>query len=132
MYGDFPNAVSIFNHYRKQWCGAYWQDNGIDVIPTIGWVFEDSFQWCLDGIPHDSLICVSTVGAFADKSYRKGWVEGFHRCLDILTPKKVLFYGKLYPEIDIPDGIEYSVAVNQNTKTLSDIRDNKRKEKKKD
>ena len=35
MYTDFPKAVSIFNHYRKQWCGAYWQENDINVIPSI-------------------------------------------------------------------------------------------------
>ena len=127
MYADFPRAVSIFNHYRKQWCGAYWQENGINVIPTIGWIYEDSFEWCFDGIPHNSLVCISNVGASFNKEYLNGWVEGYHKALEILTPKKILFYGKLYPEIDIPEGIEYSVAVNQNTKKLSEIRDAQRK-----
>ena len=33
-YTDFPKAVQIWNHYRKHWLGAYWQGNGITVIPT--------------------------------------------------------------------------------------------------
>ena len=37
MYTDFPKAMQIYNHYRKHWIGAYLQENGIDVIPTIGW-----------------------------------------------------------------------------------------------
>jgi hypothetical protein len=32
-YTDFPKAVQIWNHYRKHWLGAYWQGNGITVIP---------------------------------------------------------------------------------------------------
>ena len=128
MYTDFPRAVSIFNHYRKQWCGAYWQENGINVIPTIGWSRPDSFDYCFDGIPRDALVCISTVGMFFDKEHRKKFVDSYHKALDIITPKKILFYGKLYPEIDVPDGIEYEVAVNANTQKLSEIRDQKRKE----
>ena len=127
MYTDFPRAISIFNHYRTQWCGAYWQDHGINVIPTIGWVGrgDDSFVW--DGIPRNALVCISTVGSFSKKEYRDLWLDGYHRALDVLQPKKVLFYGKLYPEIDIPEGVEYTVAVNQNMQRLSEIRDNRRK-----
>lgn len=115
LYADFPKAVSIFNHYRNQWCGAYWQEHGINVIPTVGWIDESSYSYCFDGVPHDALICISTVGSFATKESRKKWLKGYHKALEILTPKKILFYGKLYDEIDIPSGIEYSVAVNQNT-----------------
>lgn len=50
-YTDFPKAVQIWNHYRKHWLGAYWQSNGITVIPTISWSDESSFDWCFDGEP---------------------------------------------------------------------------------
>ena len=121
----------FYNNYRRQWCGAYWQENGINVIPTIGWIYEDSFEWCLDGVPKDSLICISNVGASKTKALREGWVEGYHKVLDILTPKKILFYGKMFPEIDVPDGIEYFVAKNQNIakkREVSDIRGTTRKD----
>ena len=130
MYSDFPRAVSMFNHYRKQWCGAYWQKHGINVIPTIGWTRPDSYEYCFDGIPRNSLVCISTVGMFFDKEHRDKFVIGYHNALDILKPKKILFYGKLYPEIDIPDGIEYAVAKNLNTAKLSERRDAKRKAEK--
>ena len=115
MYADFPRAVSIFNHYRKQWCGAYWQENGINVIPTVGWIGPDSYDFVFEGLPRDSLVCISTVGMFFDKEHRKKFMVGYHKALEELRPKKILFYGKLYPEIDVPEGIEYAVAVNQNT-----------------
>ena len=126
MYSDFPKAISIFNHYRKQWCGAYWQRNGINVIPTIGWTGNGDDDWCFDGIPRNSLICISTVGTSSKPEYRKLWVEGFNHALDVLSPKKILFYGKLFKEVNIPEGIVYNVALNLNTEKLAEKRDRDR------
>ncbi len=131
MYEDFPRAVSIFNHYRKQWCGAYWQSKGIDVIPTVGWTRPDSYEYCFDGMPRNATVCISTVGMFFNKEHREKFMYGYHNALDILQPKKILFYGKLYPEIDVPEGIEYEVACNANMQKLSEIRDQRAKEKRK-
>ena len=78
-------------------------------------------------MPRDSLVCISTVGMFFDKEHRQKFVDGYHKALDVLTPKKILFYGKLYPEIDVPSGIEYSIAVNQTTQRMAEVRDAKRK-----
>ena len=128
MYSDFPYAVSLYNHYRKQWCGAYWQEHGITVIPTVCWGDERSYDYCFDGIPRNALVCISTVGSFAIKENRQGWLDGYHEALRVLKPNKIIFYGKLYPEIDITNGIEYSVAKNANMSKLSQIRDKKRKE----
>ena len=111
-YLDFPKAVQIFNTYRRQWCGAYWQSYGIKVIPTVRWI-EGQDRWCFDGIPKNALICLSTIGGFRDKEVKKLWLEGYHRVLDALEPSHILFYGKLYPEIDVH--CPYTVAVNQNT-----------------
>ena len=49
LYADFPVAMQIYNHYRKHWLGSYWEENGIEVIPTICWSDEKSFDWCFDG-----------------------------------------------------------------------------------
>lgn len=35
MFTDFPLALQINSHYRKHWLGAYWQRQGMIVIPTI-------------------------------------------------------------------------------------------------
>lgn len=100
VYTDFPKAVQIFNHYRKQWCAAYWQERGINVIPTICWSTPDSFEWCFDGIPKHSLISISTVGGFGNHEDNKGaWLEGYEKCLEILDPSEILLFGKRYPEV---------------------------------
>lgn len=99
MYTDFPLPVQLFNQYRRQWCGAYWQENEITVIPTICWSTEDSFSWCFDGIPKRSLVCVSTVGGFHSKAAKEAWLKGYEKCLEVLEPSEILLFGKMFPEI---------------------------------
>lgn len=100
MYTDFPFPVQLFNQYRRQWCGAYWQENGINVIPTICWSTPDSFDWCFDGIPEDSLVCISTVGGFSSRQSKEAWLKGYHKALEVLHPSKILLFGKHFPEIE--------------------------------
>lgn len=99
MYTDFPFPVQLFNQYRRQWCGAYWQENGITVIPTICWSTEDSFSWCFDGIPKRSLVCISTVGGFHSKAAKEAWLNGYEKCLEVLDPSEILLFGKKFPGI---------------------------------
>ena len=61
-YADIPKALKIFNIYRKMWCGRYWQEHGMMVIPTITWGNDEDLEWCLDGVPKYSTIAVSTMG----------------------------------------------------------------------
>ena len=112
-YMDFPKAVQIYNTYRRQWCGAYWQENGINVIPTVRWMGEGSEEWCFDGIKKGSMICISTVGGFREKEVTKVWLEGYQKVLDYVEPSFILFYGKKHDCIPTP--VPYTVAVNLNT-----------------
>lgn len=113
LYLDFPKTIQIYNNYRRQWCGAYWQEYGINVIPTVRWSDEASYEWCFDGIPKHSLVCISTVGGIKEKGVREKWLAGYHKALEVLEPSHILFYGKVFDFIDIP--CPYSHAVNQNT-----------------
>ena len=98
IYDDFPVVVNMFNHYRKQWCSAFWQEHGIRVIPTISW--DDDYTWCFDGVPRRSLVCISTIGGFGNRQDNKqAWLDGYYKCLEILDPSEILLFGKLYPEI---------------------------------
>lgn len=108
QYADFPVIAQMWQHYRKQWCGAYWQSYGIKVIPTIGW----GYDWCYDGIPKGSAVSISTVGGFLRTEVREKWLEGYKRTLDVLRPTQILLFGKMFPEIErIPyDGEIVTVA----------------------
>lgn len=93
QYTDMPRAMSIWNSYRKQWLGAYWQANGLKVIPTVTWSDEDSFEYCFDGMPHESLVAVSSVGCEKSVAARENFFRGYQKMVEVLNPAQVYFYG---------------------------------------
>ena len=112
LYVDFPYVLQQYNNYRRQWLGAYWQKNGINVIPTVRWSDEQSYEWCFDGIPRRSMVCISTVGGLKEKQVSELWQKGYKTALDVLEPSYILFFGKVPKELEIP--CKYSVAPNLN------------------
>ena len=97
LYTDFPRALQILSCYRRQWCGAYWQSKGIDVIPDVIWGDEETFKWCFDGIPVHSVVAVSSVGVTNDTEWndKSGdmFRAGYNAMLDRLKPTKIIYYG---------------------------------------
>lgn len=107
LYTDFPMALQILSCYRRQWCGAYWQALGIDVIPDVIWGEPDTFEWCFDGIPEGGTVAVSSVGVKRDKDWNgKGlnlFKLGFDEMIKRLHPTTILYYG------DMIDGLEGNI-----------------------
>lgn len=92
-YADIPKSLKIFNIYRKMWCGRYWQEHGIKVIPTITWGNDEDLEWCLDGVPKQSMIAISTMGEGRWANF-KALKSNWQYILDKLEPKTILLYGK--------------------------------------
>ncbi len=99
-YTDFPKAIQIYNHYRKHWVGAYLQENGVNVIPTISWSTPDSFEWCFDGEPVGGVVAISSVGAANSKAKKKLFLSGYNEMLARLSPEVILFMGKVPEECE--------------------------------
>lgn len=107
LYTDFPRALQILSCYRRQWCGSYWQEHGIDVIPDVVWGDEESYKFCFLGIPKRSTVAVSTVGVTNDKDWNNKenslFLNGYKRMLDVLDPTTVILYGSAI------DGLEGNI-----------------------
>lgn len=99
LYTDFPRALQILSCYRRQWVGAYWQMQGLEVIPDVVWGDKESFNYCFEGIPRKSTVAVSTVGVKNNKDwngtdgsvFRDGYLEMMNR----LEPTTIIFYGDM-------------------------------------
>lgn len=133
-YTDFPIALQILGAYRRNWCGAYWQEQGIDVIPDVQWGDEETYKWCFEGIPRGATVAVSSLGVLAKGKYeglgkdlfRKGWSEMMKR----LDPKTILLYGDMIEGCDgniirCPSYYEQKRAMLNKQK---EVADGKRKE----
>jgi len=107
LYTDFPRALQILSCYRRQWCGAYWQSQGIDVIPDVVWGDKESFKYCFDGLPIGGTVAVSTVGVKNDPTWNNKLSDlfkaGYNEMLERLSPTTILFYG------DMIDGLEGNI-----------------------
>lgn len=100
LYSEMPLAMQIYNHYRKQWLGAYWQAHGIHVIPTLCWCGIDSFDWCLDGTPKNSIVSISSVGTQNSAYEKECFAKQVRKAIELLRPSEILWYGKCPEEFD--------------------------------
>lgn len=104
LYTDFPRCLQILSCYRRQWVGAYWQMQGLDVIPDVVWGDEKSFDYCFLGIPEGGTVAVSTVGVANDKYWNGSQGEmfraGYNEMLKRLSPSTILFYGDMLEGLD--------------------------------
>lgn len=97
-YTDFPKTIQIYNHYRKHWVGAYLQEAGIQVIPTISWSTQDIFAWCFDGEPEGGAVAVSSVGVMNSKEKKALFLSGYEEMVRRLSPETIIFYGTVPDE----------------------------------
>ena len=104
-YDDYPIAMQIWNVYRNRWCGRYWQNAGIKVIPTVTWSGKDSFNFAFDGIQEGSIVAISSVSLGKQEKYLKLFYKGYELLQELIKPSQVLVYSNFDLELD--GNIEY-------------------------
>lgn len=107
LYADTPAALQMFNHYKHNWLAAYWQLQGITVIPSLSWSTPESYEWCFDGLPRNSIVSISAQGIRrnteqAKELFRRGYFEAVER----LSPSKIICYGKPFEFMKIDERIK--------------------------
>lgn len=99
VYNDFPKAVKIWNVYRNAWLACFWQINGMTVIPTLMWGSHDTYEYCFDGYPENSIVAVSTEGNMMSKARWQSFMDGYREMLDRLHPSGIIVHGKCPDEM---------------------------------
>lgn len=82
------------NLYRTRFVGAYLTLCGFNVIPTASWGGLESFSYCFTGLPEESIIAVSAMGARADQQSFDLWCYGIERLIIEKSPTLLLIYGE--------------------------------------
>lgn len=99
QYPNMPRVMQMWNHYRKMWLSQYYASHGIKVIPAPCWSDEASFEYCFDGMPKKSCLCISTAGCVSNKQVFKAFMKGYEKTLEVLQPSQLIIYGIAPPEV---------------------------------
>ena len=92
LYWDMPLPMKIWNTYRNRFIGAYLQEQGINVIPTICWADENTFDFAFLGVEKGTIVAVETNGA-KNEEVRPRWYAGMDELIQRIEPSKILLYG---------------------------------------
>lgn len=88
---EFPNKENI---YRTRFVGRLWQLCGFNVIPTASWGGLNSFSYCFEGLPTNSVIAVSGMGNGKNAEAFRHWCYGLRRLEEAVSPTLIIVYGK--------------------------------------
>ncbi len=95
-YKDMPLARQIDSVFKNRWCGAFWQKQGMLVIPTISWGSYGCFEFCFDGVEEGSVVAVST---YTREDNKKGFMEGYEIMMEKIKPSAIICYGDPFDEM---------------------------------
>ena len=95
-YKDMPLARQIDSVFKNRWCGAFWQKQGMIVIPTISWGSIPCLEFCFDGIEKGSVVAVST---YTREDNKDDFMLGYNKMLEIIEPSAIICYGTPFSEM---------------------------------
>ena len=95
-YADMDLWRQIESVAKNRWVGAYWQSNGLTVIPTISWSTSRSFDFCFDGVEQNAVVAISTLGCRRSKI---PFLRGYEAMLNKLNPQTVICFGEPLSEM---------------------------------
>ena len=93
-YQDFPEPLKIYNTYRMRAYGYWLGRNGINVINNVRWGTPETYRYCFDGIPENSIVAIGTCGGSPRKLIdRKRFEDGLNEMVKTLNPHTIIVYG---------------------------------------
>ena len=101
---DQPRAINVANVFRNRWVSCFWTSLGIRVIPSASWGSVDSFEYCFDGLPENSVISIGHVVEGKEKAFDQLYRMGVEELILRKHPSKLLVYGfplSFEPDVEV-------------------------------
>lgn len=90
---DMLLAEKYEHSFKNKALTAWWQSNGLVVIPNVVWADKDTFNMCFDGYPSGSVISINSMGIGHDKRASYNWLLGYEEAVGRLKPTHIIRYG---------------------------------------
>lgn len=74
--------------------GCFLVNNNIPVINNVRWGTEETWDYCFDGIPYNSIVAIGTVASGINKlENRPLFNAGIYKMIELLAPRAIIVYG---------------------------------------
>lgn len=93
MYCGAPLPVNLQSLFVNRAVAAYWQEHGLNVIPSFNGGDAKTFDYCLVGMPKQSIIATSNVGVSHSPITRRLWIALVEMAIKELEPTALIIYG---------------------------------------
>ena len=93
LYVDMPHPMKVWNVFRNRFFAAWWQAQGLEVIPNVSWADPTSYDYCFEGLPKQSVIAINSMGARKYNLSKYLWHKGYEEAIKRLEPTLILRYG---------------------------------------
>ncbi len=93
-FADFPQPLKMWNYYRMHAFGYWIGKLGIPVISNVRWGTEETWNYCFDGNPQNSILAIGTVASGINLlANRPLFEKGLFEMVKRLHPHTLLIYG---------------------------------------
>lgn len=97
LYSEMDPWRQIESVAHSRWVGAYWQKEGLTVIPTISWAQPSSFRFCFESVEKTSIVAVGMIGC---KRKKIAFMKGYNAMLETINPSAIICFGTPFPEME--------------------------------
>lgn len=93
-YADFPDPIKRISLYKMN-SFSYWIGSlGIPVISNVRWGTEETWDYCFDSNPHNSMVAIGTVASRIHQLKNRPLFEnGLFHMVETLQPHTIITYG---------------------------------------
>jgi hypothetical protein len=124
-FQDDPKIVQMWNTYRNRWCGAFWESEGIKVIPSIVTAGKESYNFAFRGIIKHSVVATMRLGK--NRPYHNLENDpGYNAIMEHIDPIAILLYAENF-ETSNPRVFVYSTFWEQRRQSLKEQKEMKYK-----
>lgn len=107
---DFPKPLKLWNCYRNQTIGAWFQSNGLVTLPNAR--HEPGCDWLIEALPAHSVTAICGRALVRDVAERRRFVWDLRVTVDRLEPTAIVYYGSdAYGVLDYPRSMGIPVWV---------------------
>lgn len=95
VYQNSNNIKILSNTFDSRWTGSFWQSHGLNIIPTVSWAKDDTYDICFSGIEKKSIVMISTLSVLNNQDTFQKFMNGFLELKKRIDPSLIIVVGQL-------------------------------------